>query len=329
MSGEAKKTEQRLKILYLYDILRKYTDEEHSLTMPEIIAKLDELGISAGRKAIYDDIEALKSYGADIISGRGRSSGYYLASRDFELPELKLLADAVSSSSFITEKKSRELLQKIEALASVYEARQISRQVFNADRVKTLNERIYISVDRIHRAIALKKQISFRYFEYDISKRKKYRDGVRVCSPYAMTWDNGRYYLVAFYEKRPDSLTNFRVDRMDDVEITDIAAKPLSPDFSLSDYLGSTFSMFSGETRDVRLRFHNSLVNAAIDRFGKQIRISRDDDEHFSFRVSVKPEAPFFGWLFQFGKNAEIVAPEDIRRKYADCLREVLGTIEE
>lgn len=328
MSGEEKKNVQRLKILYLYDILRKYTDEEHSLTMPEIIAKLDEVGISAGRKAVYDDIEALKSYGADIISGRGRSTGYYLASRDFELPELKLLADAVSSSSFITEKKSRDLLKKIEALASVYEASQISRQVFNADRVKTLNERIYISVDSIHRAIALKKQISFRYFEYDISKRKKYRDGARVCSPYAMTWDNGRYYLVAFYEKRPDSLTNFRVDRMENVEITDIPAKPLSPDFSLSDYLGSTFSMFSGETRDVRLRFHNSLVNAAIDRFGKQIHITRDDEEHFTFRVSVKPEAPFFGWLFQFGKNAEIVSPEDIRSKYADCLREVLGTIE-
>lgn len=328
MSGEEKKNVQRLKILYLYDILRKYTDEEHSLTMPEIIAKLDEVGISAGRKAVYDDIEALKSYGADIISGRGRSTGYYLASRDFELPELKLLADAVSSSSFITEKKSRDLLKKIEALASVYEASQISRQVFNADRVKTLNERIYISVDSIHRAIALKKQISFRYFEYDISKRKKYRDGARVCSPYAMTWDNGRYYLVAFYEKRPDSLTNFRVDRMENVEITDIPAKPLSPDFSLSDYLGSTFSMFSGETRDVRLRFHNSLVNAAIDRFGKQIHITRDDEEHFTFRVSVKPEAPFFGWLFQFGKNAEIVSPEDIRSKYADCLHEVLGTIE-
>ncbi len=328
MSGEEKKNVQRLKILYLYDILRKYTDEEHSLTMPEIIAKLDEVGISAGRKAVYDDIEALKSYGADIISGRGRSTGYYLASRDFELPELKLLADAVSSSSFITEKKSRDLLKKIEALASVYEASQISRQVFNADRVKTLNERIYISVDSIHRAIALKKQISFRYFEYVISKRKKYRDGARVCSPYAMTWDNGRYYLVAFYEKRPDSLTNFRVDRMENVEITDIPAKPLSPDFSLSDYLGSTFSMFSGETRDVRLRFHNSLVNAAIDRFGKQIHITRDDEEHFTFRVSVKPEAPFFGWLFQFGKNAEIVSPEDIRSKYAYCLREVLGTIE-
>lgn len=325
MSSEAKLTAQRLKILYLYNILMKYTDEEHSLTMPEIIAKLDTVGISAGRKAIYDDIEALRSYGVDIISGRGRSSGYFVASREFELPELKLLADTVSSSSFITEKKSRELLRKIEGLASVYEAKQLSRQVYIADRVKTMNERIYISVDRIHRAIAMKKQITFKYFDYDLSLRKRYRDGERICSPYALTWDDGRYYLVSFYEKHPDNFTNFRVDRMENVEITDIPAKTLSADFSLSDYLGSTFSMFSGETRDVRLRFHNSLINPVIDRFGKQIHITRDGGEHFTIRVNVKAEPPFFGWLFQFGSSAEILSPDDLREKYAEQLREVLA----
>lgn len=325
MSSEAKLTAQRLKILYLYNILMKYTDEEHSLTMPEIIAKLDAVGISAGRKAIYDDIEALRSYGVDIISGRGRSSGYFVASREFELPELKLLADTVSSSSFITEKKSRELLRKIEGLASVYEAKQLSRQVYIADRVKTMNERIYISVDRIHRAIAMKKQITFKYFDYDLSLRKRYRDGERICSPYALTWDDGRYYLVSFYEKHPDNFTNFRVDRMENVEITDIPAKTLSADFSLSDYLGSTFSMFSGETRDVRLRFHNSLINPVIDRFGKQIHITRDGGEHFTIRVNVKAEPPFFGWLFQFGSSAEILSPDDLREKFAEQLREVLA----
>lgn len=325
MDGEGKTSAQRLKILYLYKILTRQTDEDHPLTMPEIIGKLEEYGIFAGRKAIYDDIEALRNYGVDIISGRGRATGYFVASREFQLPELKLLADAVSSSSFITEKKSRGLLKKIEGLASDYEANQISRQVYIADRVKTMNEKIYISVDRIHRAIALKKQISFRYFDYDVSLRKKYRDGLRVCSPYALTWDNGRYYLVSFYEKRPDSLTNFRVDRMESVEITDLPIKRPENGFSLPEYLSSTFSMFSGETRDVRLRFHNSLINPVIDRFGKQIRVSRDGDDFFTFRVNVKAEPPFFGWLCQFGSKAQIISPYDLREKYAQHLRDTLS----
>lgn len=325
MDGETKTSLQRLKILYLYKILTKQTDEDHPLTMPEIIDKLEEVGISAGRKAIYEDIEALRSYGVDIISGRGRSTGYFVASREFELPELKLLADAVSSSSFITEKKSRELLKKIEGLASVYEANQISRQVYIADRVKTMNEKIYISVDRIHRAIALKKQISFKYFDYDVNMKKKYRDGLRFCSPYALTWDNGRYYLVSFYEKRPDTLVNFRVDRMESVEITDLPIKKPYNGFSLSDYLSSTFSMFSGETREVRLRFHNSLVNPVIDRFGKQLHFIPDGEEHFTFRVNVNAEPPFFGWLCQFGSNAQIVEPADLREKYAQHLRDIIA----
>ncbi len=324
MDGEEKTSLQRLKILYLYKILTKQTDEDHPLTMPEIIDKLADAGIFAGRKAIYEDIEALRTYGVDIISGRGRGTGYFVGSREFELPELKLLADAVSSSSFITQRKSLELLKKIEGLASIYEANQISRQVYIADRVKTMNEKIYISVDRIHRAIALKKQISFKYFEYDINLKKRYRDGMRFCSPYALTWDSGRYYLVSYYEKRPDILTNFRVDRMESVEITDIPIKELDKDFSLSEYLSSTISMFSGETRDVRLRFSNFLVNSVIDRFGKQIHFTPDGDEHFTFHVKVKAEAPFFGWLCQFGGNAQIIEPADLREKYAQHLRETL-----
>lgn len=322
MSG--KSPNQKLKMLYLNDIFLKYTDEEHSLTIAEIIVMLAEKGISVERKTLYNDIQLLKDFGLDIVMNNGKQYSYYLASRDFELPELKLLADAVASSRFLTDKKSRELLRKIEDLASVYEGKQINRQVYVANRVKSMNERIYINVDIIHRAINEKKQISFRYFDYDLNKKKRYRDGLRVASPFALTWDDERYYLVAFYPKRPDNYTNFRIDRMEEIEILDDKVAKLPKDFSLSEYMNSTFSMFSGEIRDVKLRFSNFLINAVLDRFGKSVIIIPDGDEHFTVSVKVRKGAPFYGWMFQFGANASIVRPSDMKQEYLDMLRNVI-----
>lgn len=322
MSGKG--PNQKLKMLYLNDIFLKYTDEEHSLTIAEIIVMLAEKGISVERKTLYNDIQLLKDFGLDIVMNNGKQYSYYLASRDFELPELKLLADAVASSRFLTDKKSRELLRKIEDLASVYEGKQINRQVYVANRVKSMNERIYINVDIIHRAINEKKQISFRYFDYDLNKKKRYRDGLRVASPFALTWDDERYYLVAFYPKRPDNYTNFRIDRMEEIEILDDKVAKVPKDFSLSEYMNSTFSMFSGEIRDVKLRFSNFLINAVLDRFGKSVIIIPDGDEHFTVSVKVRKGAPFYGWMFQFGANASIIRPSDMKQEYLDMLRNVI-----
>lgn len=324
MSDNIKNTNQRLKILYLYKILLERTDEEHYITMSEIISQLSLYGITAARKALYEDIEALKVFGLDIVSGRGTNAGYQVVSRDFELPELKLLADAVSSSRFLTEKKSSELLKKLEKLTSIYEAKQIQRQVFIADRVKSGNERIYMNVDAVHRAIAEQKKISFKYFDYDINKKKRYRQGIRTCSPYALTWDDERYYLVAYYEKY-DSISNFRVDRMENVEILPESAQKYPSGFNLSSYLNSTFSMFSGESEEVKLCFEQSLINAVIDRFGKNVSIFPDDDEHFTVRVQIKTEhpEPFFGWLFQFGTKVKIIAPFTLKEKYIEMLKKV------
>lgn len=330
MSDNVKNTNQRLKILYLYKILLERTDEEHSITMPEIISQLELYGITAARKALYEDIEALKAFGLDIVAGRGANSGYRVVNREFELPELKLLADAVSSSRFLTEKKSAELLKKLEQLTSVYEAKQIQRQVFIADRVKSVNERIYMNVDTIHRAIAERKKISFKYFDYDLNKKKCYRKGIRTCSPYALTWDDERYYLVAHYEKY-DSISNFRVDRMESVEILEEPACKYPGGFNLPAYLNSTFSMFSGEAEEVKLRFEKSLINAVIDRFGKNVSLCPDGEEHFTVRVQIKTEhpEPFFGWLFQFGTKVEIVKPCELREKYIEMLKEVMGKYSE
>lgn len=322
MSDNVKNANQRLKILYLYKILLEMTDEEHYITMPEIIKQLERYGISAGRKALYEDIEALKAFGLDIVSLKGRVSGYYVAGRDFELPELKLLADAVCSSRFLTEKKSNELLKKIENLSSVHEAKQIHRQVYVANRVKSMNERIYINVDVIHRAIAEGKQVAFKYFDYNIEKKKKYRDGLRVCSPYAMTWDDERYYLIAHYEKY-NGISNFRVDRMESIEILDAPIVPKPKNFNIAEYMNSTFSMFSGELQEVKLRFKNDLVNIVFDRFGKDIFIAPDGEEHFVVRVNVRAEQPFLAWLFMFGTNAEILAPQGLRERYKEQLSAV------
>ncbi len=326
MAGTEKNSIQRLKILYLYKIMLEQTDEQHPITMNEIISQLNLYGISAERKALYHDIEALCTFGLDIKQLKGNSSGYYIASREFELPELKLLADAVTSSRFLTEKKSNELLKKIEGLASVHEAKQIHRQVFVSNRVKAMNERIYINVDTIHHAIAEGKKISFKYFDYDLEKKKKYRDGLRVCSPYALSWDDERYYLIAYYEKY-SSISNFRVDRMESVKILEEKGEPKPEDFSIAEYMNSSFSMFSGESRDVKLRFDNKLINTVIDRFGKDISLIPDGNEHFTVHVKVKAEAPFFAWLFQFGSKAKIIEPDDLKTRYMVHLNEVLNTM--
>lgn len=319
MPTQARTSVQRLKILYLYKILTEYTDEDHALTMPEIISKLEQYGISAARKALYDDIEALKLYGLDIIDTKGRNADYRVVSREFELPELKLLADAVSSAKFLTEKKSRELIEKIAALCSTYQSVSLRRPVHVSGRAKAMNEKIYLNVDVIHRAISENKQISFRYFSYDTSKRRVYRNSRRVCSPYSLVWDDEKYYLVGYYEGRK-SITNFRVDRMENVEIEDTRCVPAPEGFSVDDYLGSSFSMFSGETTEIKLLMDNDLVNVVIDRFGKNTKIVPYDEEHFTVIVNVKAEAPFFGWLFQFGGKVRILSPDSISDRYREMV---------
>ena len=326
MNENPKGSNQRLKILYLYKILLEYTDDEHSLTMPQLIENLEQYGIAAARKALYEDIEALKAFGADIIYEKGKAGGYKIVSRNFELPELKLLADAVSSSRFLTEKKSNELIKKLETLTSIHLGKQIERQLFVSNRVKSFNELIYLNVDAINRAISEHRQISFRYFDYDVKKKKKYRDGIRICSPYALAWADERYYLVAYYEKY-NRVANFRVDRMERVDVLEKKGKKMSDNFNLIDYLNSAFSMFSGASEPIKLKFDNSLVNPVIDRFGKNVAIYPDDSRHFTVIVQVNTEQPepFFGWLFQFGTKAQIVSPAHLNEKYRNMLNEVMA----
>lgn len=319
---------QRLKLLYLYKILSEQTDEEHYLTMPQIIDELKKFGINAARKALYKDIEALHAFGVDVNLERRKNMGYNISTRKFEIPELVLLADAVTCSRFFTREKAEALVQKLNELCSVHEAKKINSSVFILNGDKVDDDEVYLNyynVDAIHRAIYEKKQISFKYYDYDLKKRKTPRGGTRECSPYALTWDDEKYYLIAYYPKY-NGISHFRVDKMGGVEVLDKPRHELAEGTSLSGYMESTFSMFSGDAKKVTLRFENALIGAVIDRFGRKIDVSRDDMEHFIVEATVRTEHPqsFFGWIFQFGDRAEILAPQDLKEQYIKTLRKVL-----
>lgn len=211
----AKSSNQKLKILYLAKIMQENTDEEHGLTMAEIIQILENYGVSAERKSIYDDFEVLRTFGIDIEKRTGKTVTYSVVQRDFELPELKLLVDAVQSSKFITHKKSSALIRKIEGLASKYEAKQLQRQVFVANRIKAMNESIYYGVDDIHRAISADRKVKFQYYDWNEKKEKQLRKDGKIysVSPWALTWDDENYYMIA-YDDESGIIKHYRVDKM-------------------------------------------------------------------------------------------------------------------
>ena len=305
----------KFKLLYIMKILMDKTDENHAMTVNEIIAELEKYDIKAERKSIYSDIDLLSDFGLDVICEKGRANKYFIGSRDFELPELKLLVDAVQSSKFITHKKSDELIKKIEKLTSIHEAKELHRYVVVADRVKTMNESIYYNVDEIHKAIQQNKQIRFKYFDYNLDKQIEYRrDGEwYYASPYALTWSDDNYYMIAYYE-RYNGISNFRVDRMAAIEMVeeDRIMCEDTKDFNVADNSKRIFRMFSGETETVKLQFDNSLINVVIDRFGKDIVINRQDDDHFIITVDVVATNTFLGWLFMFGEKVKILSPEHL-----------------
>jgi len=306
-------TGQKLKLLYIMDYLLQYSDAEHPVTMRQLIAHLAAHDIAAERKSIYDDIEALRTYGLDVEQvADGQFYGYYVASRRFELPELKLLVDSVQSSKFITQRKTNALIKKIETLASSYDAQRLQRQVYVAGRVKTMNESIYYNVDAVHAGISEDKKIRFRYFEYTVAKERRYRRGgaYYVVSPYALTWDNENYYMVA-YETETDSIRHYRVDKMTNIatvdEPRDGAAAYRSLDMAM--YARKVFGMFSGTEQRVKLRFTKHLVGAVLDRLGQDVSIIPDGDEHFTVSADVVVSPQFFAWLCGFGADAQLLAP--------------------
>ncbi len=306
-----KSPNQKLKLMYLAKILLEQTDENHTITVPRMIEELSRFGISAERKSIYDDLECLRLFGLDICSTKTKTTNYYIASRDFELPELKLLVDSVQASKFLTQKKSMELISKIEKLASREDAKKLHRQVFVTNRVKTVNEQIYYNVDKIHDAIAENRQITFRYFNLGLDKEKVYRkDGERYTeSPVALTWDDENYYMITYKEKY-QKFVHYRVDKMEGIFLTDEKRILPEADFDLSSYSKAIFQMFGGEETEVSIQFDNSLVGVVFDRFGTDVSMIKTDENHFLCRVKVAVSPHFLAWLVGFGDRAKILSPQ-------------------
>ncbi|MBP1578168.1 MAG: WYL domain-containing protein [Oscillospiraceae bacterium] len=326
----AKSSNQKLKLIYLAEIFEKYTDDEHCITISQMIDMLAVRGISAERKSIYNDIEALRSFGMDIECKREKTTGYYLASRNFELAELKLLVDLVQCSKFITHRKSNELIKKLESLTSDYQAQLMQRQVIVTNRIKTMNESIYYNVDAIHSAIAHNKKISFKYFEYTVSKERKFRkNGDKyVISPLALNWSDSNYYLIA-YDSEAEKIKHYRVDKMTSINTVDEPREGLEQfaKVDMAQYSKRVFSMYSGKEHSVRLQFDNSLIGVVIDKFGKDVVVSAGTD-NFTINVNVMVSAQFFGWLAGLGCGAQIVSPQSVKERYAAHLKEILAIAE-
>ena len=322
----AKNSGQKLKMLYIIKILEEYTDEEHPITTKELIEKLVFYDVTAERKSIYDDIARLQDYGYDIIQKENRNGGgYYLASRNFELVELKLLVDAVQSSRFVTEKKSRELIGKLEKLVNKYDAKQLHRQVYVGGRVKTDNESIYYQVDAIQKAIGENKQIQFAYLEWNAKKElvPRREDKYRV-SPWILMWQEEKYYLVA-YDHNSQSLRHYRVDKLRDVEVLDEKriGQELYETINPVEYVNKAFGMFGAKEEDVILSFPERLVGVMIDRFGKEVRI-RPAKNGLRGRVKVMVSPQFFAWIAGVGKELKIEGPTKVTEEYKEWLRNLL-----
>ncbi|MCI9200018.1 MAG: WYL domain-containing protein [Lachnospiraceae bacterium] len=312
----AKGVSQKLKIIYLMKILLEKTDEEHSITMQEIKESLEAYGIGAERKSLYSDIESLRQYGMDII-GRQMDRTYYysVGNRQFELAELKLLVDSVQAAKFITAKKSNELIKKIESMASKYEASKLHRQVYVAERVKTMNESIYYNVDMIHAAIGANSKITFQYFQWNVDKKMELRRGGSLyeVSPWALSWSDENYYLIAF-DSLEDKIKHFRVDKMLHIEMegSKREGKKCFDEFDMAIYTRKMFGMFGGEEQMVKIECENALAGVMIDRFGKDVAIMKKDGEHFTVIVKVAVSRQFLSWVIALGEGAKIVGPESI-----------------
>lgn len=319
-----KSINQKSKLLYVLRFLEEHTDSEHPATVEQIIAHLASCGISAERKSIYSDIDVLTAFGADIEKCRSKTVGYYMASRAFELPELKLLVDAVQSSKFITEKKSRALIKKIVSLTSEHEAKQLDRQVNVADRIKTANESIYYTVDDIHRAIAEDKKISFKYFEWSADKEKLLRRGGEryVVSPYTLVWDDENYYLIA-RDNEVGENRHFRVDKMLHLDILDEARDmSTSPKDGVVSYSKKLFGMFGGTEQMVTLSCQNSLAGVIIDRFGAEVAFKKEKGAgNFEVSVKVVLSPVFYSWLTSFEGKIKLTAPESAVENYREFLK--------
>lgn len=324
-----KSDNQKLKILYILDYLQKNSHEDNPVRATELIAMLNSHNISCDRKTVYSDIQALQDYGVDIISNPGKNGGYFIGQRIFEPYELKLLIDAVQSSRYLTESKSRDLIAKLCEQCNEQDAQLMKRTVLIAGRVKSMNESIYYNVDAIQDAIAQNRQITFRYFDWDMKGKRRYREKEYYASPYGLCQDNENCYLLGYSPRH--GITSYRVDRMSDIRATGDVRTPC-PELSgkaLVEHANRLFQMFAGDDVNVKLRFHKELLNVVIDRFGRDIMLIPDGEDHFNFTVKVAVSPMFLSWVIGFGSKAQILHPQSVVEQCKALCQEVMNQYQE
>lgn len=307
-----KSENQKQKLLYILKFFYEETDEEHPISVQQIIDKLDSYGISAARRSVYDDIRTLKEFGFDIIMQKEKTYSYFLASRMFETAELKILIDSIQSSRFITKRKSETIIKKLRSLASKPQSRQFSGQLYIYDRIKNQNECIFYSVDKLHHAIAENRKISFQYFDYNIKREKVFRKKGESygTNPLALTFDNENYYLIAYNEKFEDYV-HYRVDKMTNIEILNEKRILPKEKFNAAEYVKPMFSMFDGKVEQITALFHISYLNVIIDCFGDNVILRETEDKEYfkaMFKAAVSPT--FLSWIIGFGAGALILSPQ-------------------
>ena len=306
----AKSANQKRKLPILAKLLLERSDEEHPISLAEMQEELARWDLTAERKSIYDDMEQLRELGLDVLSRRGRNGGWYIGARDFELAELKLLVDAVQSSRFLTKRKSDALIRKLEGLTSVHQARQLQRQVYVDRRIKTMNESIFYNVDKLQGAIAANRVVTFRYFEYNAQRGRVFRkDGARYrLTPFGLIWDSENYYLAGWDELRHE-VRHYRVDKMSDISVTSLKGHPRG-EWTAEGYARRHFGMYSGTPCQLRLRCEDHLAGVVIDRFGLDVSLVPDGEEHFTAALDVVVSPPLWGWLFGLGPGVEVLSPD-------------------
>lgn len=323
----AKSNNHKMALLYMMRELLQKTDEDHALNATDLIAALAGYDCEADRRTIYSNVEILQDFGIDVIK-KENGQGYYIGSRDFELPELKLLVDSVQSSKFITEKKSRELIGKLMKLTNEQKARQLNRSVFIRNRMKTGNEKVYYNVDTLHEAMNRNRQIRFKYGEWNAARElveKKGGSAYQV-SPWALTWADENYYLIAF-DAAAGIIKHFRVDKMLKIVLTENerVGQEDFEDFDLAAFSKKTFGMFGGPDASVVLRCKNSLAGVIIDRFGREVSLVPEDADHFHVHVTIAVSPQFFGWVTGIGPGIEILSPSEVRDAYRTYLADILS----
>lgn len=314
--------QSNIRIIELLRFLYRQTDEAYAVTVAEMMEYLKSKGIPSVRQTVYSDLEALDTAGIDIVQVKSTQNRYFIGSRIFEYPELKMLVDAVASSKVISAKKSQALIQKLGQLTSIQQAEQLQRLASLSSRVKPHNEKVYYIIDCIQTSILEQHQICFQYYEYTPEKKKILKhNGYRyTLDPYALEWKNDHYYLIGYSHKHK-GIAHFRVDRLATVEPLDSKFQPI-PDFDVAAYTNKMVDMFAAECPEqVELLCSNELMRVIIDHYGEAIDICPYDDTHFTVTIEVNPSGTFYGWVFKFMGKIRILSPQSCLDKMQDIAR--------